>query len=121
MVIMLRVAPLCLAIGVIAAPLAADLQPKTVEAFDRYVRVSEARMTKEVQPGAAFFAVDALPEPRRKAAIDDLRAGGLFIERLATSDGGRKLDAPDALIHHWVGAVFIPGATVDRAVALMQD
>ena len=28
---------------------------------------------------------------------------------------------PDGLIHHWVGGVFVPGATVDEAVALLQD
>jgi hypothetical protein len=119
---MLRVVPWCFALGLTAAStMMADLQPKTVEAFDRYVRVTEARMAKELEPSGSFLLLDSLPEPRRKSAIDEVRGGGLFIERLATSENGHKLEAPDALIHHWVGAVFVPGATVDRAVALMQD
>ena len=28
---------------------------------------------------------------------------------------------PDGLIHHWVGSVFVPGATLEQAVALLQD
>ena len=28
---------------------------------------------------------------------------------------------PNGLVHHWVGAVFVPGATVDQAVALLRD
>lgn len=28
---------------------------------------------------------------------------------------------PDAILHHWVGVVFVPGVNADRAVALMQD
>jgi len=103
------------------AAMLADLHPKTVEAFDRYVRVTEARIAKEVASPAAFLLLDTLPEVRRKAAFDEVRGGGIFIERLATAESGRSLEAPDAIIHHWSGTVFVPGATVDRAVALMQD
>jgi hypothetical protein len=28
---------------------------------------------------------------------------------------------PDGLVHHWVGAAFVPGATIDRVLALLQD
>jgi hypothetical protein len=28
---------------------------------------------------------------------------------------------PDGLIHDWIGAVFIPGTTVDKTIALVQD
>ena len=28
---------------------------------------------------------------------------------------------PDAYIHHWLGAVFVSGASLDQAVALLQD
>ena len=35
-----------------------------------------------------------------------------------------KIDAPavpDAKIHHWVGAVFVPGVTLDRVLATLKD
>jgi len=103
------------------AAMLADLHPKTVEAFDRYARVTEARIAREVESTGAFLVLDSLPEARRKAALAEVRGGGLFIEPLATAENGHRLEAPDAIIHHWIGAVFVPGATVDRAVALMQD
>ena len=31
------------------------------------------------------------------------------------------MTTPDGLIHHWMGAVFIPGATVAQVLALAQD
>jgi hypothetical protein len=34
---------------------------------------------------------------------------------------GHEVKAPDALIHHWVGAVFVPGATLPQVLALVQD
>ena len=100
---------------------AADLQAKTVAAFDRYVRITEARMAAEVADAGRFLWVDSLADPRRATALDELRRGGLVIERLATRDGEQKIDVPGGLIHHWVGVVFVPGAGVDQAVALLQD
>ncbi len=50
-----------------------------------------------------------------------LRDGGLIIERMETRDGGKSIDTPDALIHHWLAVVFVPGVQVNTAVALMED
>jgi hypothetical protein len=94
-----------LAWGVTGAPArAADLQPETVAAFERYVRLTEQRMTANPYAGVAG-------RPR----------GTLFIEPVVTRDRGEEIDVPGGLIHHWIGAVFVPGATVDQAVALLQD
>ena len=40
---------------------------------------------------------------------------------LTARDGGRRIDIPDGLGHHWIGVVFVPGVTVDTSVTLMQD
>jgi hypothetical protein len=50
-----------------------------------------------------------------------LRAGGHIIERMETRDGRKSIEAPDALIHHWLAIVFVPGASLNAAVALMED
>jgi hypothetical protein len=99
----------------------ADLHASTIAAFDRYVRVTEARMAREVGGNAPFIWVDSLAEPRKQAALAELRQGQLVIDSLTTRDAGKRIDVPDGLIHHWVGVVFVPGATVDKAVALLQD
>jgi hypothetical protein len=105
-------------LGLAAAPArGADLQPHTVAAFDRYVRLTEMRLD---DPRTYLF-VDGLPETRRADALARLRRGELLIEPLETRDRGREIDVPDGLIHHWIGTVFIPGATEEQAVALLQD
>jgi hypothetical protein len=88
----------------VSPALGADLRPETVAAFDRYVRVAEERTTPDAPPRA----------PR-------LPAGELFIEPVVVRDRGREIDVPGGMIHHWIGAVFVPGASVDQAVALLQD
>ena len=96
---------------------AAELQPRTVAAFDRYVQVTEQRMKDDPQ----FLWVDGLPTSQQRAVVEALRRGELIIDRLATRQSGKEIDIPDGMVHHWIGAVFIPGATVDKALALLQD
>jgi hypothetical protein len=85
------------------------------------VRITEARMDEELAGRRPFFWVDSLPEPRRADVYDKVRRGEVVVSRLQTRDGGKPIEVPDGLAHHWVGTVFVPGAGLDRAVALMQS
>lgn len=107
--------------GVVAGLSAAELKPKTVAAFERYVRATEARIDAEVQDEKRFLFIDTLPEDARRARAADLSAGKLVIERLRSEEGGKVIEAPDGLIHHWLGVVFVPGGTAAAAVDLLQD
>ena len=95
---------------------AAELQPSTVAAFDRYVRATETRLRAE-----PFLWVDRLPASRRAEALALMRSGMLSIDAPRTLEGGREIDVPGGLIHHWVGTAFVPGATIDRTLRLLQD
>jgi hypothetical protein len=102
--------------------LSVDLKPATVEAFERYVKATEARIDKELSHPETFLYIDTLPEPRRAAARARLKRGEIYMERLKTLDAsGREMKAPDALIHHWVGAVFVPGASLRQTLELVED
>jgi hypothetical protein len=95
----------------------AELQNRTIHAFDRYVRVTEARLNGS----APFLWIDSLPDAKRRAALDTVRGRQLAIERLETTDNGREIDVPGGMIHHWVGTAFVQGASIDGALALLQD
>jgi hypothetical protein len=110
-------AALCLAALGTRSAAAADLDPKTVAAFDRYVRATEGSMSASTQ----FLWTDSLPEPRRQAAADTLRRGEFVIEPLTTKEAGKDIEIPNGIVHHWVGVVLAPGVTIDQAVALLQD
>jgi hypothetical protein len=100
---------------------AAKLQKAAAEAWGRYVTRTEERITGEQADPKRFLWVDTLPEADRKAAEEELRRGGTVIRKLKTHDNDRPIHAPGALIHHWVGTAFVPGATVERAITLLQD
>jgi hypothetical protein len=112
---------LWLAPSTVDVAMAAELRPKTLAAFDRYVRVAEARMTSDPSAPERFLLVDRKPDRDRQAALARLRAGEVVMERLHEREGGRELEAPDALVHHWAGTIFLPGVHVAQAVSLMQD
>lgn len=100
---------------------AADLEPRTVEAFNLYVRLTEARIDSALKSNAPFLWVDTLPEGQRATAYADLRAGKVVIERLETLDDGHLIGVPGGMIHHWTGTVFISGATLAQTLALEED
>ncbi len=102
--------------------MSADLTPKTVEAFERYVQATQARINKELARPGEFLYVEGLPEPQRSRALEMLKGGNVYMERLRTLDAsGHRIVAPDAIIHHWMGAVFIPGVTLAQTLALVED
>jgi hypothetical protein len=120
---MTRSSVLALALGgfLSSGELDPDLKPATVAAFDKYVKLTEARMTAEIEGGSAFLWIDRQPEPQRTRLHDQLKRGEVLVESLETRDGKAEIDVPDGLIHHWIGTVFMPGATLDRVMAFVKD
>ena len=102
---------------------AAELQPKTVVAFDHYVAVTEARIQSEVNGERPFLWVDRLP-PEKRAEVSARLAEGeveVEVERLETRDGNEKISIPSGLVHHWIGTVLIPGVSLESTIALVRD
>ena len=100
---------------------AAGVTPATSAAFDRYARLTEQRIEAEVARPSDFLWIDTLPKTRQDEVLHGLQQGGVIVERLQTRDGSKEISVPDGLIHHWVGAVFVPRVTVKESVAMMQD
>ncbi len=100
---------------------AAELKQKTAEVFDHYIRATEARMAEELRQGNTFLWVDRLPEPRRQMLYAQLREGQIASEHLDTLEEGKPIKVPSGLIHHWAGVIFITGATLQQALAVVQD
>jgi hypothetical protein len=111
----------CVVAIAVGAVRAAELTPAAAAAFQRYVKLTERRIDTEASRPTDFLWIDTLAKNRRAEVLRGLQAGAVIVERLQTRDGPNEIDAPDALIHHWVGTVFVPRSGVKQAVALMQD
>jgi hypothetical protein len=125
----LRSAALLTVVFFLGAPLAqsqdvmnVELKPQTLDAFNRYVQATEARIDKEQTRPGAFLYVEGLPEPKRSETLASIQKGDIYMVRFETQDSsGAAIEIPDALIHHWIGAVFIPGVTLKEIIDLVQD
>jgi hypothetical protein len=105
----------------VAVPAPPTLKPVTLAAFERHVKLTEARSEDELHKGAPFFWVDTLASPARDEAYAALKRGEIKLQRLETRDNGSKIVCPGGLIHHWAGLVFIPGAKLDTVLSVLQD
>jgi hypothetical protein len=100
---------------------AADLQPQTARAYERYIELTTSHVDSELAQQAPYLWVEHLPAAQRAADEEQLRNGQLVIERLETLDSGKLIATPGGIIHHWVGTVFVPGATLAQTLSFMQD
>lgn len=89
-----------------------ELKPATAQAFDRYIRATEMRLDRELADGN-FLWIDRAPE--RMQAV----RGGQVLAQPVNATG--DVAVPDGLVHDWIGAVFIPGATLAQTLAMVQD
>lgn len=99
----------------------AELKPATVNAFNRYVQATEQRLNADLRPGTAFLWIDGLAASEKQAARDRLTKGEVVISRMESTEGGKKIPVPDGMIHHWIATVFVPGVTLQQALALVQN
>ena len=102
------------------AVLARQPSPEALAAYERYRKLTEARMDADRLAGQ-FLYFDRLPADRRGEIEGLLHRGEFYLEQLHTLDGGRKVAVPGGLIHHWLGAAFIPGATLAQTKAVLED
>lgn len=88
--------------------------PAAILAFNAYTSAVELRLAQQHRSQNSFLipiAPASQSEPR-------LRRGELIIEQLTPSDGAVL---PGALLHHWRGTAFVPGAKVTDFERLMRD
>ena len=92
--------------------LAVDLKPQTVEAFDRYIAATEAKMQPRWS-GEHFLWFDDSPEIHAR-----LLAGAIAAQPI---QGNGVVTLPGGLIQDWIGAVFVPKSTLEETLRVVQD
>jgi len=90
-----------------------QLKPRTLEAFEAHIREAEAAMEPSLHGIRPFLWSDTNSDRTQQ-----VRQGNIVAEFWT---GRTAIEVPNGLIHDWVGAVFIPQATVEKALALVQD
>jgi hypothetical protein len=101
------------AISCLTVPLGLDaqqLKPETVHDFECYVAAAEQRMAAR----QAFLLADS------DSTLNGQLVGNHRIQTVA-GNGANPHKVAGGLIFDWIGSVFIPGATLDRTLRMLQD
>lgn len=119
----LGVVGLVLQAGLVAQPArAAELRPKTVEAWQRYASAVEGRMDKELASTSLFLVVDFAEPSARAEERKAILAGDIPVSRMSAVGGNaEEIEVPGGLINHWRGAVFVPGVTLDQVLEELRS
>jgi hypothetical protein len=88
--------------------------PAADAAFDRYLSTLESRLARQhASPNAFLAPLTSVPH-----ADERLHKGELIIEELTPST---DRDLPGAMLHHWRGTAFAPGARAADFERLLKD
>lgn len=94
-----------------ALPLrAAEPERETLDAWDQYLRAANANMADRAK-GCFLWVAESAERLRR------VRTGEIVVSPL----GHTPRKVPGGLIHHWIGAAFIPAARIDDVIAVVRD
>ncbi len=99
-----------LAFGLFSLSAGAELKAETMAAYQKYISQLEARLSLQNQSATDFLWING-----DAARLQTVRDGKIASEHKDTAA------IPGGMIQHWIGAIFMPGATVKRIVAIDQD
>ena len=88
-----------------------ELKAETLLAYTTHIAAAEAAVEARLRGEAQF------PDGSAER-IAQLRKGAVIVELCS---GKRPLQVPDGLIHDWIGVICIPGSTVEKTLALLQN
>lgn len=91
-----------------------EAPPSALRAFEEYTARVEARLSQQHRLPDTFL-VEASPKTETEAR---LRRGALIIEHISPES---EKNVPGAMLHHWRGTAFVPGATADSFERLMKN
>ncbi len=109
------------AVSLLLLPLpleAADLQPETIAAWNRYVEMAEHRMAAELSSPKGFLALDFGDSREAARERKALLSGEILVEQATLTDA---VPIPNGMIHHWRGTVFIPGVSLDFVFSRVKN
>ena len=95
------------------APVILHLRSATLQAFLAYVHEAEDEMKATLQPEGRFLWCE-LDEKRDRRVCSGVIEAQLW-------RGTKPISVPDGLIHDWMGAAFVAGATVAQTLGLVQN
>jgi hypothetical protein len=88
----------------------AELKPETTAAYQKYIAALDTQMAAQNHSQSGFLWIDR--DASRQRAV---RRGEIVTQQV------KLLSVPEGMIQHWIGGVFLPGATLAQVERVDQD
>lgn len=115
-----RALAIALSFSLLVSPLAVsagELKPETLRAWNDYIAMAKSQLADQASaqpdPQRPFLWIDRSPE-----RIQKVKAGETAVEP-ALKDNPKKV--PHGLIHDWLGGLFVPNASIDDVMHVLQN
>jgi hypothetical protein len=92
---------------------AIELEPDTLKAWEEYIRNADSRMQTRLDGHGRFLWTDEAPDRCAR-----LQRGEVLVSPVT---GRGTQSVAGGLIHDWLGAAFIPKATLEKLLAVVHD
>jgi hypothetical protein len=89
---------------------AAGPKQETLDAWNQYLHQANTQMVQRAK--GAFLWTEESPD-----RLSRVRAGEVVVSPVRQA----PQPVPSGLIHHWIGAAFIPGARIEDVIAVVRD
>ena len=89
---------------------AAELKQDTLRAWDEYMQALGIERENRIAGNCPFLSIDESPDLWLRIKQNEL---------VITNRDPRRV--PQGMIHHWLGAVFIPNRTLDQAMGVLTN
>jgi len=96
------------------------LPAATADGWRHYTAVTEQRIDRELRDAKRFLTIDFQPTAgvdRRSILAGQMPTASMTSRRA----DGLEVEVPDGWVHHWRGAVLIPGVRLDRVFQRLQE
>jgi len=91
----------------------AGLNSDVLRAWDRYLEAAHQNMDARLGPNTCFLWAE-----EREGRMERLRNGEILV---APGSDQNPKRVSGGLIHHWIGAVFVPGVSLEDLLATLRD
>ncbi len=89
---------------------AAELKQETLRVWDQYIQALDVNRESRMAGNEAFLLVEDLPDSQRRLQQNEVVVFNHDPHRV-----------PQGMIHHWVGAIFIPDMSLDQAMSVLTN
>ena len=89
---------------------ASELKQETLRSWDQYVQALNVERESRIAGNSPFLSIDESPDLLRRVQGNEV---------VVTNHDPRRV--PQGMIHHWIGAIFIPNKTLDQALGVLTN